>query len=249
MGVGIHGGVAVHTQAATGGDMSEDRVRAADPDGLRRLADFCRIGVLRTGVDAMTVTYANAFENLELLLATDKTSERVAELEFALGQGPGVDAVRACLPTAADDLESAVFLHRWPLFAVEAVSAGVRAIQAYPIMFDHRAFGAVGLYSAAPTRLTSEQHRQATDITELIGLALVDPAAGASIGSGLRMTVHQAAGMVMQQTGHTIQEALVLLRSAAFSEDRQVTDVAADVISGQRRFDAEDVWRGEESHD
>ena len=223
--------------AAMGGDMSERRGKYADPDGLRRLADFCRVGVQRTGVDAMTVTYANAFANLELLVATDEVSERVAELEFALGQGPGVDAVESGLAAAADDLESGVSLRRWPLFAVEALSAGVRAVQAYPIMFDERAFGTVGLYSRGPMRLTSEQHRHATDITELIGLALVDPSSGESIGSGLRMSVHQAAGMVMQQSGLTIQAALVILRSAAFSEDRQVTDVAADVIAGQRRFD------------
>lgn len=217
--------------------MSKDRGKYTDADGLRRLADFCRMGVLRTGVDAMTVTYANAFANLELLLATDELSERVAELEFALGQGPGVDAVAAGMPSAADDLQSGVSLRRWPLFAVEARHVGVRAVQAYPIMFDERPFGAVALYSKEPTRLTSEQHRHAIDITELIGLALVDPGSGESIGSGLRMSVHQAAGMVMQQSGRSIQEALVLLRSTAFSEDRQVTDVAADVIAGQRRFD------------
>lgn len=213
---------------------------SADPDGLRRLADFCRLGVVRTGVDAMTVTYANAFSNLELLLATDDVSERVAELEFALGQGPGVDAVGSGLPASADDLENGISLRRWPLFAVEALEAGVRAVQAYPILLGERAFGAVGLYSWQPTRFTSEQHRHATDITELIGLALVDPGSGESIGSGLRMSVHQAAGMVMQQSGLTIQEALVILRSAAFTEDRQITDVAADVIAGQRRFDDRD---------
>ena len=227
--------------------MTGDPQAATDRDGLRRLSDFCRVGVLRTGVDAMTVTFADSFANLELLLATDDLAERVAELEFTLGEGPSVDAVESGLPTAADDLESAVSLHRWPLFAAEAVSAGVRAVQAYPIVFSQGAFGTVGLYSRAPTRLSSEQHRQATDITELIGLSLVDPRAGESIGSGLRMTVHQAAGMVMQQAGVSIQEALVMLRSAAFSEDRQVADVAADVIAGQRRFGEAEIWKGGDS--
>jgi hypothetical protein len=232
-----------------GGDMSDVPVVVADPNGLRRLADFCRVGVVRTGVDAVTVTYANAFANLELLLATDEVSERVAQLEFALGEGPGIDAVQSGLPTAADDLDSGISVRRWPLFATEAVSAGVRAVQAYPIMFDARAVGTVGLYSHVPVRLTSEQHRHAKDITELIGLALLDPASGESIGSGLRMTVHQAAGMVMQQSGLSVQEALVLLRSTAFSEDRPVTDVAADVIARRRRFDSEEVGKGGPSHE
>lgn len=184
----------------------------------------------------MTVTFANDFSTLDLLLATEEIAERVALLESALGEGPNVDAVATCQPTMADDLRSAVAAHRWPLFSTEAVNAGIRAVQTYPIVYSRGALGAVGLYSRRPKRLSSEEHRQAAGITELIGLALVDPESGESIGSGLRMTVHQAAGMVMQQTGNSIHDALVLLRSTAFTEDARVTDLAADVIAGRRRF-------------
>jgi hypothetical protein len=205
--------------------------------GLRRIADFCTIGLERTGVDAMTVTFANAFSGLELLHATDGLAERVAQLEVAVGQGPNTEAVSSGMPAAADDLQSPVAGHRWPLYAAEAVTAGVRGVQAYPILFASGSLGAVGLYSQEPSRLSSEQHRHATDITELIGLALVDPEAVASIGVGLRMTVHQAAWMVMQQAGISIPDALLLLRTTAFTEDRLVTDLAADVIAGRRRFE------------
>ncbi len=217
--------------------MSDDlALNTARDDGLDRVSDFCRVGLTRTGVDAMTVTFANDFEGLELLHATDALSEQVSMMEVSLGQGPNVDALASGMPVMADDLRSDVSAHRWPIFAGEAVRAGVRAVQAYPIMFSLRAFGTVGLYSRSTTRLTSGQHRQATDITELIGLALVDPESGASIGSSLRMTVHQAAGMVMQQTGASIHDALVLLRSTAFTADRRVTELADDVIAGRMRF-------------
>jgi hypothetical protein len=215
----------------------------AGPDGLLRIVDFCKVALVRTGVDGITVTFANAFSGLELLVATDEVAERVAQLEFSLGQGPSVDAVASGVVTTADDLRGGVSEHRWPLFAAEAVNAGIRAVQAYPIVFSRGAFGAVGFYSKAPNRLDVTQHRQAEDITELIGLALLDPQSGESIGSGLRMTVHQAAGMVMQQAGISIQDALVLLRSAAFTEDRLVTDLAADVIAGRRRFEETETTR------
>lgn len=163
----------------------------------------------------------------------------MAQLEFAIGQGPSVDAVASGLPIAADDLRGGISAHRWPLFVTEAVHAGVRAVQAYPIVFDRRSFGVVGLYSRMPHRLTAVQHRQAEDIAGLIGLALVDPDAGEAVGSALRMTVHQAAGMVMQQLGVSIHEALVILRSTAFAEDIQVTDLATEVIARRRRFGEE----------
>jgi hypothetical protein len=224
----------LHRSAARMSD--DDRLRVASHPGLERIADFCQVGITRTGVDAMSVTFANSFAGLEVLLATDELAERVAQLEFTVGEGPGVDALASRLPSMADDLATGVSARRWPVFAAEAVQVGARAVQAYPIVFSRRAFGTVGLYSRAPRRLSSEQHRHAEDITELIGLTLVDPRSGASVGSGLRMTVHQAAGMVMQQTGRSIQDALVLLRSTAYDEDVKVTDLAADVIAGRRNF-------------
>lgn len=184
----------------------------------------------------MTVTLANSFGNLELVHATDDLSERAAQIEFALGQGPSFDAHANGHPIMADDLGGSVSAHRWPLFATEAVRAGIRALHAYPMNFAAGAIGTVGMYSRAPARFSTEQFRQAEAITELIGLTLVDASSDDSLGPGLRMTVHQAAGMVMQQTGTTIQDALVLLRSTAFTEDMRMTDLAAEVIAGRRRF-------------
>jgi hypothetical protein len=221
-----------------GGQMSDDLVGTENHEaGLARIADFCRVALDRTGVDAMAVTYANSFSGLELLLATDDLAERVAQLEFALGQGPTLDAGRSGEFTSADDLDGLVSARRWPLFSAEAVMAGVRAVQAYPLNVPGGSLGTACLYSQGPARLSSAQHLQAQGVAELISLALVDPDSGESIGSGLRMTVHQAAGMVMLQAGVSIQDALVLLRSTAFTEDVRVTDLAADVIAGRRRFD------------
>lgn len=216
--------------------MPTGRVGSQFARGLGRVADFCRVGVERTGVDAITVTFADTFGGLELLLATDDVAERAAQLEFAIGDGPSFDAVSSGHVTVVDDLRSPVATHRWPLFATEAAHAGVRALWAYPVKAPNGPLGTVGLYRQRPGRLTSDQHRQAEAITELIGLALVEPDSGASIGSGLRMDVHRAAGMVMIQADLSIQDALVLLRSTAFTEDARVTDLAADVISGRRRF-------------
>jgi len=216
--------------------LNEQPPVVSDDGGIARIADFCELAMSRTGVNAMTVTVASVSTGLELLLATDRFAERVAELELTISQGPGVDSLTSGLPTTADDLTSAVATHRWPLFVPDAVQAGVRSIQAYPITVSRVAIGVVGLSSRHRPRLSSEQHRQALAVTEVIGLALIDPLSSGTIGAGLRMSVHQAAGMVMVQTGTTIKDALVLLRSTAFTEDAQLTDLAADVIAGRRRF-------------
>ena len=55
-------------------------------------------------------------------------------------------------------------------------------------------------------------------------------------GSNLRLVVHQATGMVAEQLGITVTEALIRLRAYAFTQDRALTDVANDVVTGAFRF-------------
>jgi hypothetical protein len=173
---------------------------------------------------------------LELVHSTGNLAERVGQLEIALGEGPSMDSVATGLPAAADDLAGVVSAHRWPLFATEAASLGARAVNAFPIAFPRRPIGALTLYSMRPGRLKSDESRQATALADLIGPVLVDPSAAANVGSALRMSVRQAAGMVTAQADTSIHDALVLLRSTAFTEDTPITEIAADVIAGRRRF-------------
>jgi AmiR/NasT family two-component response regulator len=50
------------------------------------------------------------------------------------------------------------------------------------------------------------------------------------------MAVHRAAGMVMEQLGTTIEEALIRLRATAYAEGVPIQQLANDVITGRRRF-------------
>ncbi|BFO13754.1 hypothetical protein SHKM778_01420 [Streptomyces sp. KM77-8] len=50
--------------------------------------------------------------------------------------------------------------------------------------------------------------------------------------------VHQAVGMIMAQLNIGADEALARLRADAFAHDRTALEVALDVISRGRRFDA-----------
>jgi len=53
------------------------------------------------------------------------------------------------------------------------------------------------------------------------------------------MVVHQAAGMIMAQSGTNIKVALARLRATAFSEGISINDLAADVVARGRRFPEE----------
>ena len=55
-------------------------------------------------------------------------------------------------------------------------------------------------------------------------------------GSNLRLVVHQATGMVAEQLGITVTEALMRLRAFAFAQDRNLNDIANDVVAGRFRL-------------
>jgi hypothetical protein len=56
-------------------------------------------------------------------------------------------------------------------------------------------------------------------------------------GADLRLVVHQASGMVAVQLGVSVTEALIRLRSYAFTHDRLLTDIARDVVARLLRFE------------
>lgn len=185
----------------------------------------------------MAVALDDQFGSLEAVFTTDAFARQMAGLEFSLGEGPAHEASATNRPCVAEDLDSALERGRWPLFTAQASAAGAGAVHAFPLSPFGNALGAVSLYSRRPGALTPPQHQDALAVADLIGLSLIAPDADEVIGLGLRMTVHQAAGMVMQQTGMSIADALVLLKATAFSESQLVDELAAAVVAGARRFE------------
>ncbi|WP_438309903.1 hypothetical protein ACSHWO_02810 [Streptomyces sp. HUAS TT3] len=63
-------------------------------------------------------------------LCGDPTALRLAEIQFPLGEGPGVSAAEVFAPVLAPDL--ATDARRWPLFVPQAL-LGCRADEALPL--------------------------------------------------------------------------------------------------------------------
>lgn len=215
----------------------DDRdVSAAGQERLATIRAFCDLGLGRAGVDGISVTVAYRLESLEQVHATDSLAENLVDLEQTLGQGPGLDSFSSDRPCGVEDLSSSTAGERWPFFAPEALAIGVMSVHAFPMSTVGRSLGAVSMYRKSPGPLTAYQLTQAVSVTELINLALVDPGTEEQVVRSVRMAVHQAAGMVMQQTGLSITDALVLLKTTAFAENVLVHELATDVVERNRRF-------------
>jgi hypothetical protein len=184
-----------------------------------------------------------------VVAATDGAARSLEDLQFALGEGPCVEASRSGRPVLQPELFEAA-ANRWPAFAAAAQTAGVRAIFAFPLRVGAIRIGVLDLYRDTPGHLSEAQLAEAlafADVATLLLLHLQDSSLGDQVHPALNgpldslARVHQATGMISVQLGVSLAEALLRLRAHAYAQDRPVADVATDVVSRRVRFDDSDT--------
>ena len=179
------------------------------------------------------------------LCTTNAVSAVIEELQYALGEGPCVDAYNQDRPVLEPDLADPTTA-RWLAFTEPALEAGVRAIFGFPVQVGAVRLGALNLYRDRPGPLTDEQHADALVAADVAAQAILVLQANAPLGklaaaleesADFHYAVHQASGMVAVQLDISVGQALVRLRAYAFGNSRPLADVAKDVVTRTLRFD------------
>jgi len=206
------------------------------PDALCRAC----VGLLPTGLGLSVSVLGDGSDTGIVLCASDGVAAQLAELQYTLGEGPCREAARLRAPVFATDLGRAPDTRRWPLFSVQAVRAGARAVFSTPLTGAGSALGTLDLYRESPGSLPSDHVRTMLLVADAVTLAVIalDHASPVSQGvvtwlSGVeadREEVHQATGMIMMQLGVSAEEALLRLRARAFAQGRTATEVAQAII-------------------
>jgi hypothetical protein len=220
----------------------------ADSQGGRlalpaRLVAECLSALPVTGV-AVALMTADGPSGV-VLAATDEQARQGEELQFALGEGPCVEASRSGRPVLQPDVEAAGSA-RWPQYGAAVLDAGVRAVFAFPLRVGAIRVGVLDLYRDTPGLLTTREVADAlafADAATVVVLHLQEhdgrdgthSALGGPIDS--QAEIHQATGMISIQLGVSLAEALLRLRAHAYAAERTVSTVAADVVSRRMSFD------------
>jgi hypothetical protein len=208
-----------------------------------RLCAACLSALPVTGVGAALMT-ADGPSGI-VLAATDKRARQLEELQFALGEGPCVEASSSGHPVLEPNL-IAGGSPRWPRFDAAVLDAGVHAVFAFPLRVGAIRVGVLDLYSDTPGQLTTPDLAEAlafADAATQVILHLQDHDQNDSAHAGLtgpidsRAEVHQATGMITIQLGVSLAEALLRLRAHAYASGRTVSAIAADVVSRRVYFD------------
>ena len=222
----------------------------APGDEASRPERICRLCVEWLGITGAGIALVTNEGNRGVVFATDETSARIEELQFALGEGPCVDAVSNGGPLLIADLDltRGIDSDHWPVFRDGARKAGVRAVFAFPLRLGAITVGVLDLYRDAPGDLDDDQLSGALMAADVAALALLELDISSSAAfcddddarSTYRLEVHQATGMIQVQLDVTAEVALVMLRARAFALGQSVTDVALDVVAHRLRFTRED---------
>lgn len=214
---------------------------------MDRLADLAAPYV-DLPVDGVVISTLASPLGSETVAASNDFAARLDEIQLDLGEGPIWQAVRDGQPVLRPDLSQADLgqadLDAWPTALAALRAAGTGAVYAFPLQVGTLAVGTVGLYATVRSTLTTADVPRITDLSTRTArfvlaraLRLADDQPGAwSSGPWSRRDVHQAAGMVAAQTGTTPDDALLLIRAAAFSSGQSVLQVSARVLERELDF-------------
>ncbi|MEU4728946.1 hypothetical protein [Streptomyces sp. NPDC023588] len=84
--------------------------------------------------------------------SSDNVARRLTEAQYTLGDGPCLTAVTRVAPVLAADLTQGADAARWPVFAQQAASLGVRAVFSLPLGSSAIAIGTLASTAIPPAR-------------------------------------------------------------------------------------------------
>lgn len=216
-------------------------VVAGAAEGTPLAMRLCRAAVGILDADGGAVTLAYTHIERVTLCATDATARRLEEIQDVLAQGPGPEAYSTGSYTRLDVDGDTVTDSRWPMLHSSTVAdLGALTLHAIPMGRGSESIGVLSLYCTGPGRDIDLESAAVLGLA--VGAALLaDAPTQSDAGQGgwsERAGVHQATGMVVAQLGIGAEDATALLRAHAFAQDRDLSTVAAEVVSRRLVFSA-----------
>jgi GAF domain-containing protein len=205
-------------------------------DYLERVVHGVRRHV--SGCDEVGVTILSAGRPHTAAYTTVQTLE-IDAVQYALGDGPCLDAARSRRENRVDDL--VVDDGRWPEFARECREDGMRSLLALPLVSGAECVGAINLYGWAPNAFDAfdaslvrvAASRCADAVVAVSTLDGVQRLAGQlEQAMASRAVIEQAKGVIMAMRGVPEHEAFEVLRKTSQDRNVKVRELAHQIVTG-----------------
>jgi hypothetical protein len=209
-------------------------------DANETLCSRCRNILL---VDGVAISLASTHELIPLC-TTSPAIAAFEELEFTLGVGPELDAFATGRPTPTGH-PSHEHSDRWPPTGVAAGDSELGSIYAFPLSVGAARIGVLTLFQRLMRALSPTQEADALIAADVLAHVILAEQGNAPAGAiamafrepgSFRGEIHQASGMLSEQIGCGVADALVQLRSRAYATSTPIAHLADDVIAGRTRL-------------
>jgi hypothetical protein len=224
----------------------------ARADGGSIVDGLLELSLQMLGLSGASIAVVRDGEHLGRFAAAGEVGSAIDELEFTLGEGPGLTADGHLGAVLEPDLTTAV--GAWPAFAEAALAHGVSAVFAFPLRVGAVRLGVLSLYRSQPGELDGVDLADAVALARVLTFSLLELEGHVAPGSlprylaeivDHRASVHQATGMIAAQLDTDVRAALGRLQAYAWARDRSLGDVADEVVARRLRFDEGDEAKAE----
>ena len=185
------------------------------------------------GVGHVSISLLERGGAVRMLAATGEVARQLDELQFALHEGPSVDALHGDEPLVGLRAGCPDDLARWPEVARRAVSFGLSGVLSVRMVWERKTVGVLTLGSERASGLPRETVLLASSFAAhaaaTVGLARKSEQL--ELAMVARQEIGQAVGILMERYGLSADAAFAYLRRLS-----QTTNVKLRVIADQLRL-------------
>jgi ANTAR domain/GAF domain len=187
---------------------------------------------------AAGLVLADAAGSLVTVAASDERARLLELFEIQNDEGPCRDCYRLEAAVVNVDLDGA--LESWPQFAPHAIAAGFGSANALPLRLRSQVIGSLNLFHSRPGGLGSEQLRLAQALADAATIGILQQRTirhGEVVAGQLqaaltsRIVIEQAKGVLAERLQISTDDAFSVLRAAARSRNRLLSELAGDVAN------------------
>jgi transcriptional regulator with GAF, ATPase, and Fis domain len=169
--------------------------------------------------------------------ASSDDARAVDDAQYALDEGPCVEALRTGIEQRFDDLTE---LDRWPLFRERAQELGFGSVFAVPLRAGGDAIGCLNVFAAEANGLSEDDRTLARRIAAPAASTLANGRAyrrvsrlaeQLQVALDGRAVIERAKGVLIAHTRCSEDQAFERLRRASQEQHRPLREIAAEVVA------------------
>lgn len=182
------------------------------------------------GCDFAGVSIVHADRTIDTPARTAPIVAEVDRLQYRVGQGPCLDAIRLAETVTSVDLTRE---ERWPRWAPRVAELGIVSMLCVRLYTSRDTLGALNLLSQTPNAFDDDDATTASHLAAHLAVALAESQHADDLHSGAlnRTVIGQAEGILMERFSLTSSHSFEVLSRVAQEQGAPLHRVAAQLIS------------------